>query len=255
MSEQIRELESQIERLESRLTIARSDLARLRERGRKGRGAWPLVLALVAASTVLIVAAEPPTPVKTTTVVPAPFQVVGHDAAKIFEVSEGGILSERVGSSDKFISTEQPRGFALFDSAEKPLLLGAAKEGDSYLGASAAGRIAEVRMGVENGDSGTGNPAFGARYMGKERLSMAVVDGKPYLEMTDEHGWVTARAGVNQYEGGFLQLVDGEGTTRVKFSTSSNGAGTVVTYPNGGAGGAIVGLKGTMLCGQGGCKQ
>jgi hypothetical protein len=240
MSEQIRELQSQIERLESRLATAKSDLACIRERSRKSRGALPLILPLIAVSTALVVAAAPPEPQKFMSGVSAPFRVFDPASNRnIFEVSDA--------------TSDHPRGFALLDVNEKPLALGVAQEGKSVFEAVSQDGAAEAAMGVAN--PGFQVAGFNLKYGGQPRLSMGVTDGEPTLNMTNESNVGIVLAGQGENGGGYLLLDDAQGNPMVKFSTSANGAGTVVTYPNGGAGGAIVGLKGSMLCGQGGCKQ
>jgi hypothetical protein len=227
MSDEIRELQLRVANLEAGLAIAKSELARRRQRVQRLRGIVPIAL-VVAATTLLIAAAPLQSPVT------APFQVVDSTGKKIFEVHDGDF-----------------RGFALYDAAQLEVLTGVANEGHSYLSAASASGSVRVRMGV----TGEGHePAFDMRD-GGDRLSMAVTDGEPMLNMANESNVVIVEAGQGEHSGGLLLLTDFMGIPRVKFSTSSNGAGTVVTYPNEGVGGSIVGLKGTMLCGLKGCGQ
>jgi hypothetical protein len=235
MHERLSDLELQVAQLESRLATARSDLERIRVQARKTPGIVSLVVPLIAVSTLLIAAAPIPN------VVTAPFRVMDSSGKKkIFEVHEDGAPDEH---------HQVRRGFSVYDSAETEVLAGVAEEGHSYLEAGATIE-ADIRMGVI-----PAGPVFTMRTGGHDRISMAVTNGEPMLNMTNDNNTVMMAIGQNENLGGVLLLTDAKGVPMVKFSTSANGAGTVVTYPNGSAGGAVVGLKGSMLCGRGGCGQ
>jgi len=234
------ELESQVAKLEHRLARAKIALEGLRKKSRRTPAARILVMALTAAAcSMLIAAAMPPTPDKSPNVYSAPFQVVNSVGKKIFEVSD--------------TASDHPRGFALFDTAEKPLALGVAGEGVSEFRTSSADGTDYAAMGF--GDKDGQFVGMTLKYNGQPRLFMFVKNGKPEFYMMNDNNKPIVAAGQGESGGGLLLLNDLQGNPVVKFSTSAAGAGTVVTYPNSGAGGAIVGLKGTMLCGRGGCGK
>jgi len=234
MCEQVREFQSDIERLESRLACAKADLARIRERMQKSRGATPFALAIVA--LVIVLGAATP-PGKTVT---APFQVFDPVSKhKMFEVSEN--------------TSDHPRGFALYDASERPQAFGIATDGLSEFRASSP-EGGYAAMGVLN--EGGQSAGLVLKYGGQPHVYLSVHDnGEAAMTMRNDRNVGIVLAGKGDSGGGLLLLNDAQGKPVVKFSTSANGAGTVVTYPNNGAGGAIVGLKGTMLCGRGGCGK
>jgi hypothetical protein len=230
MSEQMLELESQIERLESRLATARSDLQRIKEKSQRARSATPVALALVAAS-MMIAAGELPHKVK------APFQVLDSDDKKIFQVGDQ--------------PWEPFRGFKLYDQQQIPVLTGSVSQtGSSF---KAGYRTIHTVMGVVEGGQ---TPALAMRYNSEKtpRLAIAVVKGKPSLEMRshDDVGIVQVTQG--DAGGGALLLADGKGEARVLFGVTPKNAGKVIAYPNTLAGGAMSKLYSSMICGLAGCQ-
>jgi hypothetical protein len=231
MSEDAWEVQSQVEQLESRLARARSELESIgKQSERSGRGA-SFALAVIACTVFLMAAAPPPKKVK------APFLVVDSGGKKVFEVVEAGV----------------DRGFALYNQNEQRVVIGAAGLTASFFKAISPDKNMQAAFGVvDNGKT----PTFTLRYGGDNasRVAIAVVEGKASIEMKNDKNVMVAQAGVGASGGGYVLLLDGKSTPSVLFGVTAKNAGKVITYPNAGAGGAMVGLKGTMICGLAGCQ-
>ena len=200
---------------------------------RLARSGWavPAAMAIIGAAIMFMAAASVPQKVK------APFVVVNGAGKKIFEVVE----------------TDVSRGFALYNQNEKRVVFGGSGLNDSFFKAISADASMQAAMGVVNNGK---SPAFTLRYGGDaaNRVSIAIVDGNPSLDMNSDKNTLIAQAGVGAAGGGYVLLLDAKTQPSVLFGVTAKNAGKVITYPNSGAGGAMAGLKGTMICGLAGCQ-
>jgi hypothetical protein len=221
-------LELHVERLESRLAAAKSDLRLIRDKSQRSWSAAPVALAMVA---VFVLTAAAPLPPR----VKAPFQVLDSAGKMIFKVTEGGA----------------DRGFTVFNADEKTALVASAGPTISSFKAFSPDHKLQAAMGVVAGTS----PAFSLRSEGvySQSIIMEVDDGKPSLRMWNSNGAEIVKVTEGDAGGGALLLRDSKGKDAVLFGVSSKDAGKVVTYPNGLAGGAMVGLYSSMICGKSGC--
>ncbi|HYL92622.1 MAG TPA: hypothetical protein VEW69_05640 [Alphaproteobacteria bacterium] len=221
------ELQSQIEQLESRLAAARKEIDRLRNQTQTPQSGRLRRAVLSSAACLLLMAASP-APVSDVR-----FRVVDKAGIKIFEVSEG-----------------DSRGFTIFDTKGKAALAARALPTVAIFKAAKG----NVSAGIGLVNSGT-TPVFALKIGEDSRVAMAVAnDGRPTLNMTNDNNIVMLDVGEGAAGGGILMLTDAKGDTKVQMGTLPNGVGVVTTFPNGAAGGAMVGLKGTLICGVG-CSQ
>lgn len=210
---------------------AKSDLQRVRTRSLRPARVAPFALAIIASAVLL--AAGAPLPNK----VNAPFFVVDGEGKKIFEVVE----------------QDANRGFALYNSQQQRVVIGAAGLNASFFKAISADNKMQAAFGVvDNGKT----PVFALRYGGDtaNRIAIAVTDGKPSLDMSNDNNVLIAQVGVGAAGGGYLLLQDAKKQPSVLFGVTAKNAGKVITYPNSGVGASIAGLKGTMICGLAGCQ-
>jgi len=225
------DLQSKIQEFESRLARAKSDLQRIRSRALRPARVAPFALAIVVGAFLFMAAAPPPNKIN------APFLVVDSGGKKIFEVVE----------------TDLSRGFGLYNSNEQRVVLGAAGLDTTFFKALSADNQMQAAMGVVNNGK---TPVFTLRYGGDtaSRIAIAVTEGKPSIDMNNDMNVLIAQAGVGAAGGGYVLLLDTKKQPSVLFGVTAKNAGKVITYPNSGVGGAMVGLKGTMICGLAGCQ-
>lgn len=225
------DLQSKIQQLQSRLEQAKSDLQSIRRRTLRPAGIAPLALAVAASAVLFMAAAPPPDKVK------APFFVVDAAGKKIFEVVE----------------TDIARGFGLYNSSEQRVVIAGAGLDATFFKAISADNQMQASMGVV--DHGK-TPVLTLRYGGDaaNRVTVAVTDGKPSMDMKNDKDVLIAQAGVGSAGGGYVLLLDTKKQPSVLFGVTAKNSGKVITYPNSGVGGDMAGLKGTMICGQAGCQ-
>jgi len=161
----------------------------------------------------------------------APFTVVDKAGKPIFTVFEG---------------PGPGRGFKLTTKSGKDVAFGSALEGGGFFKALDAKGALQAVAGVNGTFAG-----FVLRESADvARATLALNNGKPSLELSNDNAKVVATIGQGSSGGGFIQLGDAAGNAMVEGGITSSGVGLVRALPIGTPGAGLVGMPGTFIIGR-----
>jgi hypothetical protein len=161
----------------------------------------------------------------------APFTVVDKAGKPIFTVFEG---------------PGPGRGFKLTTKSGKDVVYGSALEDGGFLKALDARGALQAVAGVHGNFAG-----FVLRESANvARATLALTNGKPSIELSNDDSKVVATMGQGSTGGGVIQLGDAAGNAMVEAGVTTSGVGLVRTLPIGTPGAGLVGMPGTFLIGR-----